>query len=81
MYKHLPDNGMTPIIRLHLRVDGKAEIIVSRLQYLRNCHHLVKWDANQILSQFFEGDFESCLVILSFTHSVADNSVSVSNKK
>jgi len=81
VYKHLPDNGVTPIVRLHLRVDGEAEIVVPRFQYLRNGHHLIKWDANQILSQFFEGNFESCFVIFSLAHGVADDSVSVSNKK
>jgi hypothetical protein len=78
--QHLPDDGMSPIVRSHLGVDGYTIIVMSCFQHLGYCQHLVQGDANEVLSEFFEGDFEGSFVILTLTHGVTYYTVSVSNK-
>ena len=79
--KHFPDNRMTPIVGLLLWVDCDTEIVVAGLENLRDGHHLVQRDADQVLSQLLEGDFKSCFIILALAHGIADDTITISNKK
>lgn len=79
--EHFPHNGVTPIVWLQLREDSYAEIVVTGLQFLRNCHHLIERNTNKVCSELFKGDFESCFVILALAHSIADHTVSIANKE
>lgn len=79
--EHLPDDGVTPIVWLHLGIDGDPEVVVAGLQDLRNCHHLIQRDADEVGSELLEGCFEGGLVVLSLSHSVADHTIAVSNEE
>ena len=54
---------------------------MSGFQNLGHSQHLIKRDADKVLSQFFECNFEGCFVIFTLSHSVADNTIAVSNEK
>jgi hypothetical protein len=78
--KHLPDNWVSPIVRLQLRVNGDAEVVVAGFQHLGYGHHLIEGDANEILAKLLKAVLERSFVILTFSHCIADNSVSITNE-
>lgn len=79
--EHLPDNGMTPIVRLILRVDGDTEIVVFSFKDLGHGHKLVKRDTHEIGTELLEGGFKGSLVIFTLAHGIGDHTVTVSDKQ
>jgi hypothetical protein len=54
---------------------------MSGFQHLRDCQHLIHGKANKILSELLKSNFESCLVIFTFTHGIADNTITITNEE
>lgn len=79
--KHLPDNRMTPVVWLHLRVYCYSEVIVTGFQDLRDSQHLIKRDANKVRSKLLESCFKGSFIIFALAHGIAYDAISISYEK
>ena len=79
--EHLPDDRVAPVVGLPLREDLYLVVVVSGCQHHWRGVNLTHGDADQVSSQLLIGTFKCHFIVVTLTHGIADNAITVTDEQ